>query len=40
MWVRFPPGALCSKAPPTDNVERFLSMIRFENKGKLGELPE
>jgi hypothetical protein len=39
MWVRFPPGAQKAIKPPTDNVERFLSMLRFENKGKLEELP-
>jgi hypothetical protein len=33
-------GASESKKPPTDNVERFLSMLRFENKGELGELPD
>ena len=33
-------GASDSKRPPTDDVERFLSMLRFENKGKLGEIPD
>ena len=31
-------GASESKRPPTDNVERFLSMLRFESKGKLDQL--
>jgi len=31
-------GASDSKKPPTDNVERFLSMLRFDSKGKLDEL--
>jgi hypothetical protein len=31
-------GASDSKKPPTDNVERFLSMLRFDSKGKLSDL--
>ena len=31
-------GASDSKKPRTDNVERFLSMERFDSKGKLGDL--
>ena len=31
-------GASDIKRPPTDNVERFLSMLRFDSKGKLGDL--
>ena len=27
------------KESPTNEVERFLAMIRFENKGELGDLP-
>jgi hypothetical protein len=38
--VRVRLGASDSKKPPTDDVERFLSMVRFENKGKLEELPD
>ena len=37
--VRVCPGVFDRKEPPTDDVEGFLSMIRFENKGKLGDLP-
>jgi len=32
-------GSSVSKKPPPDDVERFLAMIQFENKGKLGEIP-
>jgi hypothetical protein len=32
-------GVFDSKELSTDNVEQFLSMIQFENKGKLDELP-
>ena len=38
--VRVPVGASDSNKPPTGDVERFLSTLRFENKGKLGELPD
>ena len=38
--VRVPVGASEIKRPPTDDVERILSMLRFENKEKLGELPD
>jgi len=31
-------GAPDSKKPPTDNVERFLSMLRFDSKGKFVDL--
>ena len=40
MSVRVPGRSLDSQKPPTDDVERFLSMIRFESKGKLDELPD
>jgi hypothetical protein len=33
-------GASNSKSRSTGDVERFLSMLRFENKEKLGELPD
>jgi len=33
-------GASDSKSRSTDDVERFLSMLRFDSKGKLGELPD
>ena len=36
--VRVPLGASDPKMPPTDNVERFLSMLRFDSKGMLAEL--
>jgi hypothetical protein len=36
--VRIPLGAQVQKNRSTDNVERFLSLIRFENKEKLKEL--
>jgi len=36
--VRIPLGAQAQKNRSTDNVERFLSLIRFENKEKLKEL--
>ena len=38
--VRVSVGASNSKDRSTDDVERFLSMLRFENKGKLEELPD
>jgi len=38
--VRIPVGASDSRRPLTEDVERFLSLIRFESKGILGELPE
>jgi hypothetical protein len=31
-------GAPDLKRPPTNDVERFLSMLRIDSKGKLGEL--
>jgi hypothetical protein len=31
-------GASDPKKPPTDDVERFLSMLRFDSKKKLGDL--
>jgi hypothetical protein len=37
--VRVPVGASDTKSRSTDDVERFLSMLRFDSKGKLGELP-
>jgi len=37
---QIPVGASDLKKPSTDNVEWFLSMIQFENKGKLGELSD
>jgi hypothetical protein len=37
---RVPVGASDSESRSTDDVERFLSMLRFENKGELGELPD
>ena len=36
--VRVPVGSLTLKEPPTDDVERFLAMLRFDSKGKLEEL--
>jgi hypothetical protein len=36
--VRISVGASDIKRLPTDNVERFLSMLRFDSKGKLGDL--
>lgn len=36
--VRVLPGSSVSKEPFDMPVERFLSMLRFENKGKLDEL--
>ena len=36
--VRISVGASDSKRPPTDNVERFLSMLRFDSKGKIADL--
>ena len=38
--VRISVGASNSKRPLTVDVERFFSMLCFENKGKLGELPD
>ena len=34
----FPLGAQISQRPPTDNVERFLSMLRFDSRGKVNAL--
>jgi hypothetical protein len=31
-------GALVSQKPPTDNVERFLSILRFDSRGKVNAL--
>jgi hypothetical protein len=31
-------GASDPKRPPTDDVERFLSMLRFDSKGKIEDL--
>ena len=31
-------GASISQKPPTDNVERFLSMLRFDSRGKVNAL--
>jgi hypothetical protein len=31
-------GASDSRKPPTDDVERFLSLLRFESKGKIEDL--
>ena len=36
--VRVPVGASNLKPLSTDNVERFLSMLRFDSKGKLTKL--
>jgi len=36
--IRISVGASNSKKPPTDNVERFLSLLRFDSKGKLDQL--
>jgi len=36
--VRVLPGSPASKGPLSIPVERFLSMLRFENKGKLDDL--
>ena len=36
--VRIPVGAQLLKNRSTDDVERFLSLIRFENRKKLNEL--
>jgi len=30
----------CFEPPPTVEVEQFLAMLRFENRGKLAELPQ
>ena len=37
--VRIPLGPQEKSEPLTIPVERFVSMLRFENKGKLEELP-
>ena len=37
--VRIPLGPLAKDGPLIISVERFVFMLRFENKGKLGELP-
>ena len=31
-------GASISQKPPTDDVERFLSMLRFDSRGKVNAL--
>ncbi len=36
--VRIPVGAQVLKNRPTNDVERFLSLIRFENRRKMEEL--
>jgi hypothetical protein len=36
--VRVPLGASVFQEPPTDNVERFLSMLKFDSKGKVNAL--
>ncbi len=36
--VRVSVGASISRKPPTDKVERFLSMFRFYSKGKANAL--
>jgi hypothetical protein len=36
--VRVPLGASVSQRPPTDNVERFLSMLRFNSREKVNAL--
>ena len=36
--VRIPLGAQVLRNRSTDDVERFLSLIRFENRGKTEEL--
>ena len=33
-----PLGASVSQRPPTDNSERFLSMLRFDSRGKVNAL--
>ena len=36
--VRIPLGAPISQEPPTDNVERFLYMLKFDSRGKVNTL--
>ena len=36
--VRIPVGASVLEKPPTHDVERFLSMLRFDSRGKLNAL--
>ena len=36
--VRIPVGAQVSDKPPTDDVERFLSLVRFDSRGKVNAL--
>ena len=38
-WVRVPGRSSTLKEPPTDDVERFLAMLRFDSREKLKELP-
>jgi hypothetical protein len=39
-WVRLgTPNVTCFE-PPSIEVEQFLAMLRFENRGKLAELPQ
>jgi hypothetical protein len=39
-WVRIPVGSSTLKELPTDDVERFLAMLRFDSREKLKELPD